>query len=242
MTILRAATVSALMLSSAACGIGLQAKDGGPAIDRAYRVGAFTGITVAGAYEVNVIASGKPGVTARGSQNALDELTIEVVDGDLRIMPKRKNGSRWSSGDHGKVIVEVSGGAALREATIAGSGGIRVDRIATPSFKGTVAGSGDLAVGALDAQSAKFAVAGSGDIRAAGRTGKLSLDIAGAGDIDAPGLRAADADINIAGSGNIRAFASRTADVTIVGSGDVTLTGGAKCSVEKHGSGNVNCS
>ncbi len=242
MTIARVAAASALLLATTACGIGFKPESRGPAESRDYRIGAFDQLTVAGPYDVTVIAAGQPGVAATGNKEALDQLTIEVVDGDLRVMPKRKNGLRWSWGKQSKVKVEISGGAALREATIAGSGGIRVDRIAGPNFKGTIAGSGDLNLAAIDAKTAELTIAGSGDIRAAGRAGKLSLDIAGSGGIDAPALRSDVADITIAGSGSIRAFASRTADVTIIGSGDVTLTGGAKCTVEKRGSGDVRCS
>ena len=241
MLIIRTAAVIAVVLSSAACGIG-QAHDDGPTIERAYSIAAFHELTVAGPYEVNVTATGKPGVTAHGSQEALDDLTVEVVDGDLRMMPKKKHGMRWGWHPDGKVVLTVTGGAAIQQATIAGSGGIHLDRAGGASFKGSVAGSGALNISALEAQSTELSIAGSGDIRAAGRTGKLSLDIAGSGDINVPALQSADADITIAGSGNIRGHASRTADVTIMGSGDVVLTGGAKCTVEKHGSGNVACS
>lgn len=241
MIAVRTTTIAGLLLATTACGIG-QAHDAGPTVNRAFPIAAFHQLTVAGSYEVHVSAGGKPGVTAQGSKEALDDLTIEVVDGDLRIMPRKKHGMRWGWHQDGKVVLTVNGGSAIQEATINGSGGIHLDRAGGASFKGSVAGSGDLNIGALDAQSTELSIAGSGDIRAAGRTGKLSLDIAGSGDINVPALQSADTDITIAGSGNIRGHASRTADVTVLGSGDVVLTGGAKCTVEKHGSGNVACS
>lgn len=241
MIAVRTTLIAGLLLATPSCGIG-KAHSAGPTVNRGFPISAFGEVTVAGPYEVHVATGGKPGVTAQGSQEALDDITVEVIDGDLRIMPKKKHGMRWGWHQDGKVVLTVTGGSAIHEATIAGSGGIRLDRAGGASFKGTVAGSGDLAIAALDAQSAELSIAGSGDIRAAGRTGKLSLDIAGSGDIDAPALESADAEITIAGSGNIRGHASRTADVTVLGSGDVVLTGGAKCTVEKHGSGNVNCS
>ena len=76
--------------------------------------------------------------------------------------PSARSGLRWSWGKKSPVKIEISGGAALREATIAGSGGIRVDRIAGPSFKGTIAGSGDLNLAAIDANSAESTIAGVG--------------------------------------------------------------------------------
>lgn len=241
MIINRTAAIAALLLISTACGIG-KAHNAGPTIERSYSVAAFHELTVAGPYVVNVTSAGKPGVTAHGSQEALDDLTVEVVAGDLRVMPKKKHGMRWGWHHDGMVVLTITGGSAIQEATVAGSGGTHLDSANGASFKGNVAGSGNLNITALTAQSAALSIAGSGDIRATGRTGKLSLDIAGSGDIDVPALQSADVDITIAGSGNIRGHASRTADVTIMGSGDVVLTGGAKCTVEKHGSGNVACS
>ena len=241
MLTVRAAAVTAVLLASTACGIG-QAHNAGPTIERGYSVAAFHELTVGGPYEVNVTAAGRPGVTAHGPQDAIDDLTVEVVDGNLRVMPKKKHGMRWGWHHDGKVVLTVTGGAAIQEATIAGSGAIHLDRAGGASFKGNVAGSGDLEIATLTAPSTELSIAGAGNIRAAGKTGKLSLDIAGSGDINVPALQSVDADITIAGSGSIRGHASRTAAVTIMGSGDIVLTGGAKCTVEKHGSGNVTCS
>ena len=109
MLIIRTAAVIAVVLSSTACGIG-QAHNNGPTIERAYSIAAFHELTVAGPYEVNVSATGKPGVTAHGSQEALDDLTVEVVDGDLRVMPKKKHGMRWGWHHDGKVVLTVTGG------------------------------------------------------------------------------------------------------------------------------------
>jgi len=218
-----------------------EARDAGPAVDRTYQVGAFDRITVAGPYEVTVKTGGQPGVTAHGGEAILAETDIIVENGELKIVPKKKNGIRWNWGKDGKVRVEVSA-PALREATIAGSGGIQIDRVTGGDFEGTVAGSGNLGIARMEAGKAEFSVAGSGNVRASGTARALDLSIAGSGDVDMSELTATDASVSIAGSGNVRARATGTADVSIMGSGDVELTGGAKCDVSKHGSGNVRCS
>lgn len=244
MRIARFATAAALLLAMAACHDRSDggARDAGPAIDRNYTVGAFQKIAVSGPYEVTVTSGGKPGVRAHGGQALLDETDIIVENGTLKIMPRKSRGMRWNWGNHGTVTVSVSGAGALSGAAIAGSGGIRIDRATGASFKGEVAGSGDLGVDVLDAQLVELSIAGSGDIRAAGKAGKINLNIAGSGDIDVPGLIATDASVSIAGSGNVTAHATGQADISILGSGDVTLTGGAKCTISKHGSGDVSCS
>ena len=217
-----------------------EARDAGPAVDRTYQVGAFDRMTVSGPYEVTVKTGGQPGVVAHGGEAVLAETEIVVEDGELRIVPKNKK-NRWNWGKGSKVRIEVSA-AALRGATIAGSGTVSIDRIAGGDFEGEVAGSGDLGIAQMDAGKVAMAITGSGNVRAAGKARALDVNIAGSGDVDLSALEVVAADVSIAGSGNVRARATGAADVSIMGSGDVEIKGGAKCSVSKQGSGDVRCS
>lgn len=235
--------LSAIAALASGCNFsnGGEARDAGPAVDRTFQVGAFDRITVSGPYDVKVTTGGQPGVRARGGEAVLAETEVVVEDGELKIRPKNKHGNRWSWGKDNQVTMMVSA-AAIHGATIAGSGGIDIDRASGGDFTGSVAGSGDLALGRVEANSAKFAIAGSGGVRAAGKVNTLEVSIAGSGDVDLAALTATDAEVSIAGSGNVRATATGTAKVSMMGSGDVEVTGGAKCEVSKHGSGDVRCS
>lgn len=233
--------IVALLASGCHFNTAAEAREAGPAVDRSYPVGAFDRIAVAGPYDVTVRTGGQPGVTAHGGKAVLAETEIVVEDGVLKIRPLKTNGWNWGWNHHGRVSIAVTA-ATLRGAALAGSGDLRIDRIAGGDFKGEVAGSGDLSVASLAAGAVQLSIAGSGDIAAAGTAQKLDLNIAGSGDIDASKLQAAEASVSIAGSGNVRAHATASADVSVMGSGDVELTGGAKCSVSKHGSGDVRCS
>lgn len=215
----------------------------GPTVQRSYQVGAFDRIEVAGPYEVRVRTGGAPSVSAEGPEKLMERLIVEVKDGRLLIHPRKERGVlNWSSDIRGTATVNISA-PALRGASIAGSGGMSVDRISGGSFTGGVAGSGDLSIDSLDVQDLKLSVAGSGDVRAAsGRARRGEYSIAGSGDIDARAIRLETADVSIAGSGSINGQATGAADVGIMGSGDVTLTGGARCTVSKVGSGRANCS
>jgi hypothetical protein len=209
-------------LAAAGCHFSADAeeRDAGKKVDRTYQVGAFSKIEVAGPYDVKVVTGGSPAVSARGGENLLNETEV-VVDGDtLEIRPKKHKGFRWNW-SNGTAQFTVNA-AALRAATIAGSGGITVDKVAG-DFDGDVAGSGDLRLPSLAGGKVTLSIAGSGGVTAAGQADKVDINIAGSGDIDAKGL------------------VSRTADVSIMGSGDVDLSGGAKCSISKAGSGNVHC-
>lgn len=239
--VVRFASIAAAALLAGAChfSAGAEDREAGPETSRTYQVGAFEKIAVAGPYEVNVVTGGQPGVSAKGGANLLEETDVVVENGTLKIMPKKHKGLRFNW-HNGKAVFTVNA-AALHGAAIAGSGDVRVDKVAG-DFEGEVAGSGDLKVGAVAGGKVKLSIAGSGGVEAAGKADSVDLSIAGSGDIRAGALAARTADLSIAGSGNIKAQASATADVSIMGSGDVEVTGGAKCSISKAGSGNVRCS
>ncbi|QDP19397.1 head GIN domain-containing protein [Sphingomonas xanthus] len=234
-----AAAAAALVAGGCSFSADAEERDAGPEVERRYEVGEFDRIAVAGPYEVRVISGTQGPVTARGGANLLAETDVTVEDGTLKIMPRKKKGLRWHW-NNGTAQFTVNA-AALRGATIAGSGGIAVDRM-RGDFEGEVAGSGDLKLGAMEGGKVKLAIAGSGDIEAAGKVDSVSLKIAGSGDIRAGGLASRAAEVSIAGSGNVEANASENAEVSIMGSGNVDVTGGAKCKATKAGSGNVRCS
>ena len=235
--------LAAVAALSGGCNFRAEAetRDAGPAVNRTYQVAAFDRITVAGPYDVSVTTGGQPGVVAHGGEAVLAETDFIVEDGALKISPKRKRNFSWNWGKDNKVRVEVST-FMLREATIAGSGAIQIDRIAGGDFEGQVAGSGDLGIGQIDAGKVALGIAGSGNVRAAGKARSIDVNIAGSGDVDVGALDSVTADVSIAGSGNVRARATGTAAVSIMGSGDVDISGGAKCTVSKKGSGEVRCS
>ena len=230
----------AAALAAAACG-RTQAQDGGPTVQRNYQVGGFQSIEVAGPYEVEVRTGGAPSVSANGPEELIERLVVEVRGGRLLIHPRKENGVNWSSSKE-TARIQVTA-PMLRAAAIAGSGGIRVDKVSGDSFEGSIAGSGDLRLESINVQSLKLAIGGSGDVEArSGQARNVEYSIAGSGAIDAQGVRADTASVSIAGSGSVNGRATGNASVSIMGSGDVNLTGGAKCTVSKMGSGQASCS
>jgi hypothetical protein len=236
----RIASLAAVTLLAGACHFNADAedRDAGPEVTRNYQVGAFDRIAVAGPYEVNVVTGGQGGITAKGGENLLAETDVIVEGNTLKIQPRKKKGVRWNW-HSGKAVFTVNA-AALHGAAIAGSGDIRVDKVAG-DFEGEVAGSGDLRIAQIAGGKVKFDVAGSGAVEAAGSAETVAISIAGSGDIDAGKLTSKATDVSIAGSGNVRAHATDSANVSIMGSGDVDISGGAKCKVSKAGSGDVRC-
>jgi len=242
---MRQAVLAGLMAATVVtggCARG-RAEDSGPMVERNYAVGAFDKIELAGAYDATVRTGSAPSVHAKGGENVLEKLVVEVKDGALHVYPKKRSGFSWNWGHKGNSKVElVITVPSLRSAELAGSGGIRIDKVAGDAFEGSVAGSGDLTVDQVEVGSLNLSIAGSGDAKAGGGKAKtVSYEIAGSGGIDAKGVVAEDADVSIAGSGGVSVHATRAAKVSIAGSGDVDLTGGAKCTTSKVGSGDVRC-
>ena len=230
--------IPVLMLG--ACSMGEASESKGQPGSRDFQVGAFDKIALTGSSNVIVTVGGAPSVRAEGDSALLEKLEIKVENGVLQIGYKKGN---WSFGwrkDHGPVTVHVSA-PSLTGAEVAGSGDMKIDKVAGGDFKGEIAGSGEIQLASLNARNASFAIAGSGGVTASGAAETAEFDIAGSGDIHAGGLQVKRAKVSIAGSGNVETKAVESASVDIMGSGDVIVTGGAKCSVNKMGSGDVRC-
>lgn len=236
----KAVIMAALLLG--ACGIGnaQDHKASGPQSTRSYDVRGFERVALRGSDDVIVKVGSAESVSVSGPADVLDELEVEVKDGELRLGRKRNNWGVNMSGARGHAVFTVTL-PRLTGAAVAGSGDMSVDRAQAPAFAGAVAGSGNLRIAALQAETASFDIAGSGDTQIGGGARALSVSIAGSGDLDGAGFKAENAKISIAGSGNVRAGVAKDADVSIIGSGDVEIIGSAKCRVNKMGSGNVRC-
>lgn len=237
----KAVIMAALLLG--ACGVGnaQDHKASGPQSTRSYDVRGFDRVALRGSDDVVVKVGGGESVSVSGPSDVLDELEVEVVNGELRLGRKRSNWGVNMSGSRGHAVFTVTM-PRLTGAAVAGSGDMTVDRAESPAFSGALAGSGNLKIAALKAETASFDIAGSGDTQiGGGDTRSLKVSIAGSGDLDGAAFKAENAKISIAGSGNVRAGVAKDADVSIIGSGDVEIVGSAKCRVTKMGSGNVRC-
>jgi hypothetical protein len=213
------------------------AQASGQRAQRGFEVGAFQSVALQGPHNVVVTVGGQPSVQAEGDTAALDMLDIRVENGRLIVGTRR--GWSWS-GPHGDVTVRVSV-PALSEASIGGSGDMRIDRVQGDRFEASIGGSGDMEIAQLQARETEFSIAGSGGIRATGTTESADISIAGSGDMTLNALQARRAHVSIMGSGNINVQASEAVEGSILGSGGVNVAGAAHCNVSRMGSGSVTC-
>src|SRR5205085_3366261 len=137
--------------SVSGCSHAESSGDVGPTVSRNYNVGGFSQIELAGHYDVDVKTGSNASVAATGPQKLMEKLVVEVRGDKLVIHPEKERSwwghSGWKSRDKVQVTVTVP---SLSAATLAGSSGIRIDRIQGEAFDGQIAGSGDLNVGSID--------------------------------------------------------------------------------------------
>ena len=208
--------------------------------ERSYRVGAFDKIAAAGPNLVVVHVGAAPSVTARGPAETLDRMEVVVERGGLQIRPRRefRRGFDWDRLKPATFSVTMP---HVTDATLAGSGDLRIDRAEGGRFAATVAGSGDLDVATLRVDQANFTMAGSGNLTARGSAGHANLSLAGSGKLRTRGVSSRSASVTIAGSGTAEVTARDSAAVSIVGSGEAVVSGGAHCQVHRVGSGRARC-
>ncbi len=233
-------------LALIACNMSADAQEGkgprggGPVTQRSFNLSGFDAVGLAGSQDVVVTVGGAHAVRAEGDAESLDRLELKVEDGTLKIGTKKGSWKMGWSSDRPRTVIYVTV-PAIRAASVAGSGDMKIDRVEGETFKASIAGSGDIDVGQIRVGAAEFAIAGSGNIKAAGAAQKASVSIAGSGDIDAGAVQSRIASASVVGSGDARIQASETAEISIMGSGDVWVTGSARCTINKRGSGDVHC-
>lgn len=208
------------------------------AAERPFAVGAFEAIRAAGPHRVEVVTGRAPSVVASGDQATLDRLEVRVERGQL-IIGERRGLPRFGRLQPATIRVTTQ---RLSDVSLAGSGDMRIDRVAGPSFTANLAGSGDLDLGGVESESLALSIAGSGDARGRGRCGTARYSISGSGNVRAGTLACEQLTIAISGSGNVEGRASRSATIAVNGSGNVTVTGGAQCTQAVRGSGRISCS
>ena len=173
------------------------------AAEQARSVAPFTSVSNSGPIGITIDVGKAQSVTASGNDTFINELTTEVVDGELRIK-LRDHVVHGSLGDP-KVIITVP---QLTRFTMAGAGATTITHM-----------SGDR----LDLN-----YSGAGSLKADGSVRALTLTVGGVGSIDARELHAQTADVTVGGVGSVRIYASERLDAAVGGVGSLTYYGSPK--------------
>lgn len=180
----------------------------------------FKGIAAGGPIDVKVSIGNKEAIRFEGDQNAIAELTSEVINGILIIKPKTK-WSDWSRRYSRPEITVYITAKRLSSLAMSGSGNMVVDN-------------------AISGSELVVTLSGSGSIKATANTGKFTAVISGSGTMDIKG-KADDSNLTLSGSGNFlgKGFTVNDASVQISGSADVFIKANSKLEAVISGSGNI---
>ncbi len=175
----------------------------------------------------------KLAIKVSGDPDAIAALRFNLGEDSLGIM--REKGSKAE----GKALVSVTM-PAPREIVLAGSGEVDAPVLAEKA-KVNMAGSGTVRVAKVAAASLAVNVMGSGKLEAAGAAEKLDFNVAGSGQLAARKLKVERAEINVAGSGGGEFASDGKVTANVAGSGEVTVHGRARCRISALGSGKLHC-
>ncbi len=220
---MKSALLLLCIVSLSACHVSLNKTiEGNDHIKKETRqVSGFTGINVAGPFQVTVQQGNEFSVSVEADENLMPYIEIKKTGNALEIGEKDGYNLRGTKGLW--VTVQLPDIDML---SIAGSGNIQtVSPLKnTGTIEFSIAGSGKIDA-AVDAPEVSVEITGSGTANLSGQTRKMDIGITGSGDCLTENLKSEDCTINIAGSGTARVFASTSLDVSVTGSGDVYYAG-----------------
>jgi hypothetical protein len=172
---------------------------------------AFTSISVHGPISIIVDAGKTQSLTLRGDARFLQDVTSEVVDGELRLRTREKKNFSWK-GDP-RVVISMP---ALRALDVEGAGEIKLNGIRGERLDVNYRGAGSMGI--------------NGEVK----TFKMKAE--GVGEVDAKALLANDVEISFRGVGDVKVYAKNRLDAVVQGMGDLTYYGRPR-TVNKSASG-----
>lgn len=162
--------------------------------------------------------------------NLLDQLQIEVKDGELNV--RLDDSSTKAS----KFVVYTSS-PNLEKVRLSGAGNFKADdKVELNKLSLDVSGAGNITFQDLMVDSVKCSVSGAGNIKLIGRAGFSDCKVSGVGSIKASDLVAKESKCNVSGVGSINVHAEEKLKASVSGVGSVKYKGDP-ISLEKKESG-----
>lgn len=217
---------------------GRKVKGDGNVVTIERSVGDYDGVSLAGWFDVDLVAGNEGEITLKGESNLLEHIITEIKNGVLVIKTEKGvelKPSNWNSGILITVPVE-----SISSVSLSGSGDIvGKTTIEAESFSTRIAGSGDISV-TVQAKEVEASLSGSGDINLSGRTTDFDVMVSGSGDIKAYELEAEFVKATVSGSADIKVTANQSIDAKVSGSGDIHYRGNPKkINSKSSGSGDI---
>ncbi len=216
---------------------GKSIKGNGQVETETRNVGEYDEISIAGFFDVTLVAGEEGEITLQGESNLLDYVETEVNGDRLTIKVQNKQNLKTSYGKDIKIKIPFRD---LDRVSLSGSGEIMSDDvIKANTFEVSVSGSGDVAL-IVEANRTESRVTGSGDLILKGYTKDHTVKVTGSGDIEAGRFKAETVDAQVTGSGDIRVACEKSIKARVTGSGDIEYVGNpTKQDTKVSGSGDI---
>lgn len=210
-------------------------KGNGNVVNKTRNVGEYDQISVAGSFDVILVAGSEGKLEIKIEDNLLEYLITEVVGGKLKI--KWEKGINVSTRKGVYITVPFTDIDAV---TLSGSGDIvSKNTIKANEFYTSVSGSGDVTL-SVEANEIVSKITGSGDVTLKGNAKKLETRVTGSGDYHGFNLNADDVVAKVTGSGDISVVALKEINARVTGSGDIEYRGNPeKQDTKVTGSGDI---
>ena len=205
---------------------------------RNFGITSFDRIRVDGPYKVVLKIGVAPFASASGSQDALDEVAIDVQGRTLVVHPNRSSWGGFPGESRGPVEIRI-GTHELTQAWLNGSGSLQIDRVRGLAFDLSVQGSGAVGIEQAEVDQLRVSIGGTAAAIVAGEAGKASVAVRGMGSFDGSRLATKNAAITAEGPATIKADIANSATIEGYGPATITLTGGPACTVRLKGSASV---
>lgn len=198
------------------------------------QTGNFVGISVGGAFEVEVKNGPETIVEVEADDNVINFIETKVSGNILKI--RTKEGTSFNNA-HFKVFVtapEISSLKVSGAANVKGNG-----QLSCPGKMSLdVSGAGNIKT-IVDAPEIEAELSGAGNIDLSGRTRNYKAKVSGSGDLKSGNLQSENTEVDVSGAGTARVHASISLQANASGAGNIYYKGGASVQQIKSGAGNI---
>jgi hypothetical protein len=223
---------SLLLVSSLLVSCKIRGK--GDVVTETFQMSAFS--AVVNAIEADVYITNAPlqSVEIEAQQNIIDNIILEVTDGQLKIDEKKHLGK------HEPIRINISV-PELSSINLTGSGNMFTTNTfdSQGNISAVIIGSGNIDAKFNTQSKITTDIIGSGDIMLMGVAPQHEISISGSGNVHTFDLFTNISVVNISGSGTCELTADSLLNVTISGSGDVYFKGYPTITSNISGSGTI---
>ncbi|MBC7890130.1 MAG: DUF2807 domain-containing protein [Ferruginibacter sp.] len=196
--------------------------------------GDFTGISVGGAFTVEIKTGPVTAVEVESDDNVIRFIETTVSGNTLKIRTKNGAGFNYA---HFKVYITAP---EIKSIHTSGAANVKVNGALKSEGKISfdVSGAGDITA-SVDAPEISAELSGAGTIDLSGRTRNYEAEVSGSGNLKSGNLQSENTDVQVSGAGTARVHASVKLKANASGAGNIYYKGGANVQQKTSGAGNV---